>query len=302
MALNIPLTTMALTCFNRDEIEDMLQWRVLQDGQFLDVAHGTYTHLYEQERRMHWFHYLEDEEGNEKTDASWRLDLHYEAGAEAVRNARLEDSLNWSLQVSDQDNRFHPPVPVVLKHNDQDVHLVVELVNKNMMPETISSQDTFELSINFIPLNFELFPSLDDMIGSMQHEIENVPEIPNIFPMGLLLDQMMASEEGLDEDMQTYIQNIVAAERINPVLLTHIAAPIVKVEEIPLGNSASVYDVTLQTEAGEFHMPISNIYPEAQDLEAGLYIYVTGFFSAMYMSDFKQAPPKENVIPFNVLN
>lgn len=300
MALLTSLATLSLSCFDRDEIEEMLQWRVLQEGDFVDVAHGTYAHFYDQPRRMHWLHYLEDEHSDKPEDAVWRLDLHYEGGKDAFYTVSCDVDLEE--QFATQDARFSLTMPLVYEYNGEKIGILVDMVNKNMMDPKKHSTGSFDVSMNFNVLDIELFPDRDAWQTAAQAASKIQKESRDLMPLGLLAEQVLSKGEKLDDELIGFLKYVAEVIRVNPIELMNLVGTVQEVEQIPLGNDIDLYDVTLSTDCGVFHLPIPESVVEVNDIEPGIFLSTVGFFSAMFLNEAGDTNgEKENVIPFNSL-
>ncbi len=304
MALLTSLATLSLSCFDRDEIEEMLQWRVLQEGDFVDVAHGTYAHFYDQPRRMHWLHYLEDEHSENPEDAVWRLDLHYEGGEDAFYTVSCDVDLE--AQFATQDARFSLTMPLVYEYNGEKIGILVDMVNKNMMDPKKHSEGPFDVSMNFNVLDIELFPDRNAWQVAAKAASDAQGEVRDLMPLGLVAEQVLSKGEKLDDELIGFLKYVADFIRINPIELMNLVGTVQDVEQIPLGNDIDLYDITLATDCGVFHLPIPESVVEVNDIEPGIFLSTVGFFSAMFLneagdSDGKKDGEKENVIPFNTL-
>lgn len=291
MALLTDLATLKFSCFNRDEIEMMLQWRTLQKGDFVDVEHGTYGHLYERERRMHWLYYVEDQKENEQ-EMLWRLDLHYDAGQEACYKASIDHPLEDYFK--DTEARFNLTMPVVLK-GSEDMPILVEMVNKNMLDNRYELGSEFELNMNFSVVDLELFSSRKEWQAGLPEQEANA-EIKEVMPFGVMVDQMRINGEKISDDVIQLFKNVMTEIRINPVELVNMVGEVIKVDEINLGNDVMLYDLTVKNNCGQFHMPVPSVFIEAEDIEPGVFVSALGFFSALYLNDCTKIEEAEDVI------
>lgn len=286
MALLTNQATLSFSCFDRDELEQMLQWRVIQEGTFVEVKHGVYAHLYDQARRMHWLHYMEDEEGEgeEEGARSWRLDLHMEAGRYTARfDLPLEDFF------VDSDARFSLTTPMLLVNDGEDLPILVELVNKNMLDGHKKTDEAFDLNLNFSVLELDTFASRQEWQAQVPPEQEGMSDI---FPLGLAVEEMMRDGQKIEDEVIAFFKHIAEDLRINPIQLTNLSGVVQKVDVVPLGHNIVYYDVTVETSAGTFRLPVPETFLESGDLEEGVFISTLGFFSGLYLNDLsdREAP------------
>lgn len=282
MALLTNQATLAYACFDRDELEQMLQWRVIQEGTFVEVKHGVYAHLYDQARRMHWLHYMEDEEreGEDEGVRSWRLDLHIDAGRYTARfDVPLEDFF------ADSDARFSLTTPMLLAGDGEDLPILVELVNKNMIDGRKETNEAFDINLSFSVLEMDVFASRQEWQTQVSPDQEGMTDL---FPIGLAVEEMMRDGEHVEDEVIGIFKHIAEDLRINPIQVCNLAGVVQKVDVVPLGNNIVYYDVTVETSAGSFRLPVPEVFLEAGDLEPGVFISTLGFFSGLYLNDISE--------------
>ncbi|MDU1028877.1 MAG: hypothetical protein E7A50_05225 [Clostridiales bacterium] len=305
MALLTDVATLSLSCFNQDEIEDMLQWHVLQNGNFIDTTYGTYTHLHNTARHMHFFHYLEDDgndAGNEEKDVPWRLDLHVDTGKKGNIRATLDPQIVEDIFAS-VDNRFNNLVPILAKFEEsgakEGTALLVDFVNKNMLPADAKGSE-FEMNLNVSVLDIDFFESRAGWIEKEGLSPDQVDETPGVFPLGMVINQMMQDDEAEEVDEQAIGLMRYAAQdlRINPLGLMNINGVVESVEDIHLGNNVYNYILGVKTDLGVFYAVVPERFVQVEEVTAGNYVALIGFFSGIYIGEPEKQGKKENVVPF----
>lgn len=293
MAFISSQATLSYSCFTRDELEQMLLWRVMQEGNFMEVKHGAYAHLYDANRRMHWLQYIEDIEGEEESsesDANWRLDLHIDGGRYTVRcDVPLEPFF------ADVDARFSNATPILFNGKDFEFPLIVELVNKNMLDEKRHSEEPFDINMSFAILDLTLFANRQEWIASLAESGE-IEEPPEVMQLGMVVEQSMREGEEPDEDVISVMKGVAEEFNLNPITLVNLAGTVTNVGSIDVGNDILNYDVTLETHVGEFRVIVPESFIEADDIEPGVFLSTMGFFSALYLNDASDR--NENVVQF----
>ena len=116
MAFLKELMNLQLSCFSHDELEEMLQWYILQRGDAKETGNGMITHYFDESRHLHFFHYLETQ-GDSMEDGIWRVDVHYDTGRESDSIIALEKDLD--AYISTEDDRFDTALPVTWKLGDK---------------------------------------------------------------------------------------------------------------------------------------------------------------------------------------
>ena len=82
MAFLKELMNLQLSCFNHDELEEMMQWYILQRGDAKETGNGMSTHYYDADKHMHFFHYFEPN-GDSNENGTWRIDVHFDTGRDS---------------------------------------------------------------------------------------------------------------------------------------------------------------------------------------------------------------------------
>lgn len=302
MAFLTDVATLSLTCFNRNEIEDMMQWHVLQGGNFIDTAKGTYAHLHDPARRLHFFHYLEDdgqEAGPEQKDVPWRLDLHADTGKAGNVQVSIAEDIKKDM-VASQDARFNNLTPVLLpvEGREEPVTILVDLINKNMIP---AADQVIDLNLNVSVLDMQFFANREDWVSQAGLSPDQAKEAPDMFPLGIAVNRMMQEKDTENMDDQAVALMRYAAEdlAINPIGLMNMNGTVESVEQIHLGNGLYNYLLALKTDLGVFRTVVPERFIQVEEVSEGNYITLIGFFSGIYIGEPANKEDKEKVVPIH---
>lgn len=212
MAFLTELTNLNASCFTYDEIEEMMQWFVIQRGDAKKTDAGMITHFFDQNRRLHWFHYLEAE-NDQIENGSWRMDVHYDSGKESDSFIQLEKASENYLHTS--ETRFDTLLPVTWKLGDVAQPILLEVANKNDLAKVESGQ-TIRANINFFAIDAEVIRTKKDY-QSKKKQVE-LPEIGQLATSGLMYSLLLQNNpEKRDAEFEALLQEVMESSALYPL-------------------------------------------------------------------------------------
>lgn len=280
MAFLKELTNLNTSCFNQDELEEMMQWYVIQRGDGKNAPHGMITHFYDAERAFHWFHYLETEDGNEE-NGSWRMDVHFDSGRESDAFIQIEQAGDTYLQT--EDDRFDTSLPAVWVHGSEKTPVVLEVANKNDLKDQ-NAGENIAVNLNMFAYNIDIIHTKKEYAA--RSKTSALPKIGEFIPAGLLYS-MVTSKDAEQRDLQfeALLQDVVKNYRVNPVTFANGIFKIKNFEQIATGEMTYLYDVTVDCQGTDLHIIVPPFHTALKDLKKGRYLYVNGMMTAMVLPE-----------------
>jgi hypothetical protein len=283
MAFIEELTNFNLTTFDRDQVEEMMQWYIMQHGSAKNPGRGMLTHYldkkFNNDRRFHWFYYLEMAEGKED-EGSWRIDMHYDCGKEA--DVLLVNQQDPEHFLDDEDSRFDSSLPVIWHQGQQELPVIVDLANKN--DAGVYNEGRFMANLNMMAFAIDVIHTKKDYNAlKKNHEL---PPIGEFVPTGLVYSVSTAEKDAQrDPQMDDFMRYIAANYRINPMSLSDGIFKIRNIESVEAGPSCFFYDITVDCADAGLHVLVPSLYENTEDLKKGRYLHVSGFLSGMVLPE-----------------
>lgn len=291
MAFFKELTNLNTSCFNHDELEEMMQWYVIQRGDGKDAPNGMTTHFFDAERHLHWFHYLETEEGNEES-GSWRMDVHFDSGKESDTLIQLEQSSDVYLQT--EDNRFDTSLPAVWIHDEEKTPVVLEVANKNDLKGQ-GAGENIAVNLNMFAYNVEIIHTKKDY--NNRAKTVSLPKIGEFIPAGLVYSMVTSKDaDKRDPQFEALLQEVVQHYRVNPLTFANGIFKIKSFEQVATGEMTYLYKVVVDCQGADLCIVVPPFHAALKDLKKGRYIYVNGVMNAMILpeEDIRHKQDKKN--------
>lgn len=300
MAFLKELMNLQMTCFNHDELEEMMQWYILQRGDAKETGNGMITHYYDENRHLHFFHYLETKDENME-DGIWRVDVHYDSGRASDSVIALEKDLD--NYISSEDDRFDTVLPVTWKLGEKLVPVLLETANKNDL-RNVAAGETIAANINMYAFDVDIINTKKDYNNKKKNA--DLPEIGDFLPTGLIYSAMVAEDkENRDAEFEKMLQMLVQDYRIMPFTFSQGIFKIKSFEKVETGAMTSLYDIVVDCEGQDLHV-IAPVYLSAlKNLKKGRYLDVSGMLVGMILPEedirHKQ-DDKNNLLQFKPAN
>lgn len=300
MAFLKELMNLQMTCFSHDELEEMMQWYILQRGDAKETGNGMITHYFDENRHLHFFHYLETKDENME-DGIWRVDVHYDSGRDSDSVIALEKDLD--NYISSEDDRFDTVLPVTWKLGEKLVPVLLETANKNDL-RNVSAGETIAANINMFAFDVDIINTKKDY--NTKKKNADLPEIGDFLPTGLIYSAMVAEDkEKRDTEFEKMLQMLVQDYRIMPFTFSQGIFKIKSFEKVETGAMTSLYDIVVDCEGQDLHV-IAPVYLSAlKNLKKGRYLDVSGMLMGMILPEedirHKQ-DDKNNLLQFKPAN
>ncbi len=300
MAFLKELMNLQMTCFSHDELEEMMQWYILQRGDAKETGNGMITHYFDENRHLHFFHYLETKDENME-DGIWRVDVHYDSGRDSDSVVALEKDLDH--YISSEDDRFDTVLPVTWKLGEKLVPVLLETANKNDL-RNVSAGETIAANINMFAFDVDIINTKKDY--NTKKKNTDLPEIGDFLPTGLIYSAMVAEDkEKRDTEFEKMLQMLVQDYRIMPFTFSQGIFKIKSFEKVETGAMTSLYDIVVDCEGQDLHV-IAPVYLSAlKNLKKGRYLDVSGMLMGMILPEedirHKQ-DDKNNLLQFKPAN
>ena len=300
MAFLKELMNLQMTCFSHDELEEMMQWYILQRGDAKETGNGMITHYFDEKRHLHFFHYLETKDENME-DGIWRVDVHYDSGRDSDSVIALEKDLD--NYISSEDDRFDTVLPVTWKLGEKLVPVLLETANKNDL-RNVSAGETIAANINMFAFDVNIINTKKDY--NTKKKNADLPEIGDFLPTGLIYSAMVAEDkEKRDTEFEKMLQMLVQDYRIMPFTFSQGIFKIKSFEKVETGAMTSLYDIVVDCEGQDLHV-IAPVYLSAlKNLKKGRYLDVSGMLMGMILPEedirHKQ-DDKNNLLQFKPAN
>lgn len=300
MAFLKELMNLQMTCFSHDELEEMMQWYILQRGDAKETGNGMITHYFDENRHLHFFHYLETKDENME-DGIWRVDVHYDSGRDSDSVIALEKDLD--NYISSEDDRFDTVLPVTWKLGEKLVPVLLETANKNDL-RNVSAGETIAANINMFAFDVDIINTKKDY--NTKKKNTDLPEIGDFLPTGLIYSAMVAEDkEKRDTEFEKMLQMLVQDYRIMPFTFSQGIFKIKSFEKVETGAMTSLYDIVVDCEGQDLHV-IAPVYLSAlKNLKKGRYLDVSGMLMGMILPEedirHKQ-DDKNNLLQFKPAN
>lgn len=300
MAFLKELMNLQMTCFSHDELEEMMQWYILQRGDAKETGNGMITHYFDENHHLHFFHYLETKDENME-DGIWRVDVHYDSGRDSDSVIALEKDLD--NYISSEDDRFDTVLPVTWKLGEKLVPVLLETANKNDL-RNVSAGETIAANINMFAFDVNIINTKKDY--NTKKKNTDLPEIGDFLPTGLIYSAMVAEDkEKRDTEFEKMLQMLVQDYRIMPFTFSQGIFKIKSFEKVETGAMTSLYDIVVDCEGQDLHV-IAPVYLSAlKNLKKGRYLDVSGMLMGMILPEedirHKQ-DDKNNLLQFKPAN
>ena len=280
MAFLKELMNLQMTCFSHDELEEMMQWYILQRGDAKETGNGMITHYFDENRHLHFFHYLETKDENME-DGIWRVDVHYDSGRDSDSVIALEKDLD--NYISSEDDRFDTVLPVTWKLGEKLVPVLLETANKNDL-RNVSAGETIAANINMFAFDVNIINTKKDY--NTKKKNADLPEIGDFLPTGLIYSAMVAEDkEKRDTEFEKMLQMLVQDYRIMPFTFSQGIFKIKSFEKVETGAMTSLYDIVVDCEGQDLHV-IAPVYLSAlKNLKKGRYLDVSGMLMGMILPE-----------------
>lgn len=300
MAFVKDLMNLQLSCFNHDELEEMVQWYILQRGDAKENGNGMTTHYYDPDKHMHFFHYLETKNDSNE-DGIWRIDVHFDTGRSGDGVVTLEKDVDAYLAT--EDDRFNTALPVMWKLGEKLIPVLMETANKNDIRNVAAGQP-IAANINMYAFNVNIINTKKDY-NSKKKEVD-LPEIGSFIPTGLMYSAMLnESADKRNPEFEAMMQGLVEDYRIVPFSFSQGIFKIKSFDKIELGGMASVFDIVVDCEGQELHVIAPTYLPALANLKKGRYLDVSGMLTGMILpeEDIRHEPTeKNNLLQFKKAN
>ena len=298
MAFLKELMNLQMTCFSHDELEEMMQWYILQRGDAKETGNGMITHYFDENRHLHFFHYLETKDENME-DGIWRVDVHYDSGRDSDSVIALEKDLD--NYISSEDDRFDTVLPVTWKLGEKLVPVLLETANKNDL-RNVSAGETIAANINMFAFDVNIINTKKDY--NTKKKNTDLPEIGDFLPTGLIYSAMVAEDkEKRDTEFEKMLQMLVQDYRIMPFTFSQGIFKIKSFEKVETGAMTSLYDIVVDCEGQDLHV-IAPVYLSAlKNLKKGRYLDVSGMGMILPEEDIRhKQDDKNNLLQFKPAN
>lgn len=300
MAFLKELMNLQMTCFNHDELEEMMQWYILQRGDAKETGNGMITHYYDENRHLHFFHYLETKDESME-DGIWRVDVHYDSGRASDSVIALEKDLD--NYISSEDDRFDTVLPVTWKLGEKLIPVLLETANKNDL-RNVAAGETIAANINMYAFDVDIINTKKDY--NTKKKNGDLPEIGDFLPTGLIYSAMVAEDkEKRDAEFEKMLQMLVQDYRIMPFTFSQGIFKIKSFEKVETGAMTGLYDIVVDCEGQDLHV-VAPVYLSAlKNLKKGRYLDVSGMLVGMILPEedirHKQ-DDKNNLLQFKPAN
>lgn len=300
MAFLKELMNLQMTCFTHDELEEMIQWYILQRGDAKETKNGMITHYYDENRKLHFFHYLETQDADME-NGSWRIDVHYDSGRAGDSVIMLEHDLDD--YIASEDDRFDTALPVVWKLGEKSIPVLVETANKNDLRD-IKAGEPIACNINFYAFDADIINTKKDY--NTRKKTASLPDIGTFLPSGLLYSALTAeNKDKRDPEFEQMLQMLVQDYRIMPFSFSQGIFKIKSYELVDMGQYTQLYDIVVDCEGQGLHVLMPPYYPAADKLKKGRYLDVSGMLTGMILPEedirHKQEN-KSNLLQFKSVN
>ena len=301
MAFLKELMNLQMTCFSHDELEEMIQWYILQRGDAKETGNGMITHYYDENRHLHFFHYLETNDENLEAGI-WRVDVHFDTGRTSDTVVALEKDLD--VYVSSEDDRFDTALPVNWKIGEKVIPVLVEMANKNDLRD-VKAGEPIPANINMFAFDADIINTKKDY-NAKKKLVGDLPEIGDFLPTGLIYSALTAEDaDKRDKDFEAMLQALVQDYRIMPFSFSQGIFKIKSFEKVNMGQYTTLYDIVVDCEGQELHV-IAPVYLSAlKNLKKGRYLDVSGMLTGMILPEedlrHKQGE-KNNLLQFKPAN
>jgi len=258
------------------------------------------THYYDENRHLHFFHYLETKDENME-DGIWRVDVHYDSGRASDSVIALEQDLD--NYISSEDDRFDTVLPVTWKLGEKLVPVLLETANKNDL-RNVAAGETIAANINMYAFDVDIINTKKDYNNKKKNA--DLPEIGDFLPTGLIYSAMVAEDkEKRDAEFEKMLQMLVQDYRIMPFTFSQGIFKIKSFEKVETGAMTSLYDIVVDCEGQDLHV-IAPVYLSAlKNLKKGRYLDVSGMLVGMILPEedirHKQ-DDKNNLLQFKPAN
>lgn len=300
MAFLKELMNLQITCFNHDELEEMIQWYILQRGDAKETENGMITHFYDENRHLHFFHYLETKDENME-NGIWRVDVHYDSGRESDSVVALERDID--AYISSEDDRFDTVLPVNWKLGDKVLPVLVEMANKNDLKDA-KAGEPIACNINFFAFDVNIINTKKDYNNKKKQT--DLPEIGTFLPTGLIYSAMTAeNKDKRDPEFEKMLQMLVHDYRVMPFSFSQGIFKIKSFEKVQMGEYTALYDIVVDCEGQPLHVIAPIYFSALQNLKKGRYLDVSGMLIGMVLPEedirHKQ-DEKNNLLQFKPAN
>lgn len=298
MAFLKELMNLQLSCFGHDELEEMMQWYILQRGSAKETEYGMTTHYFDKDRHLHYFHYLETK-GDNQEDGLWRVDCHYDTGDNSV--VALQNDLEELL--GSEDGRFDTAVPAVWKVGEKMLPILMETANKNDL-KNVEKGAPVAVNLNMFPIHVDIIHTKKDY-NKLAKEAA-MPEVGAFVPAGLLYSAMLEEGKGeRDPQFEAMLQTITQEYRIVPFSFAQGVFKIKSFDLVKLGGMDELYDIVVDCEGEDLHVVAPSYMSALKDLKKGRYLNVSGFLTGMILPEEdirKQDGENSNLLQFKKAN
>lgn len=300
MAFLKELMNLQMTCFSHDELEEMIQWYILQRGDAKDTENGMITHYYDEKRHLHFFHYLETN-GEDMENGIWRVDVHYDSGRESDSVLTLERDID--AFTSSEDDRFDTVLPANWKLGDKMLPVLVEMANKNDLKD-VKAGEPIACNINFFAFDVDIINTKKDY--NTKKKQTDLPEIGSFLPTGLIYSAMtMEDKDKRDPEFEQMLQMLVHDYRVMPFSFSQGIFKIKSFEKVAMGDFTELYDIVVDCEGQPLHVIAPTYFSALQNLKKGRYLDVSGMLIGMVLPEedirHKQ-DEKNNLLQFKPAN
>ena len=297
MAFLKELMNLQMTCFSHDELEEMIQWYILQRGDAKETGNGMSTHYFDADRQLHFFHYLETNDDNLESGI-WRVDVHFDTGRNSDTIIVLEKDAEH--YISSEDDRFDTVLPANWKLGDKVLPVLIEMANKNDLGD-VKAGEPIAANINLFAFDVEIINTKKDY-NAKKKLAGDLSEIGAFLPTGLIYSAMTAENaDNRDKDFEAMLQAIVQDYRIMPFTFSQGIFKIKSFEEVNMGALTTLYDILVDCEGQELHVITPSFLPALKNLKKGRYLDVTGILTGMILPEedlrHKQSE-KNNLLQF----
>lgn len=300
MAFLKELMNLQMTCFNHDELEEMIQWYVLQRGDAKETGNGMITHYYDDARHLHFFHYLETQDGNMESGI-WRVDVHFDTGRSGDNVVTLEHDID--AYIASEDARFDTTLPATWKIGEKNVPVLLEMANKNDLRD-VKAGEPIACNMAFYAFDADIINTKKDY--NSKKKLTKLPDIGTFLPSGLLYSALTNEDaDKRDPEFEKMMQMLVHDYRIMPFSFAQGIFKIKSFEKVDMGQYTNLYDIVVDCEGQEVHVIVPEYYSTMKNLKKGRYLDVSGMMMAMVLPEedirHKQ-DDKSNLLQFKSAN
>lgn len=300
MAFLKELMNLQLTCFDHDELEEMIQWYILQRGDAKDTKNGMITHYYDEKRHLHYFHYLETH-NESMEDGVWRVDVHFDSGRESDSIITLERDMD--AFVNTEDARFDTTLPANWKLGDKVLPVLVEMANKNDIKD-VKAGEPIACNLNFFAFDARIINTKKEY-NTLKKEVD-APEIGSFMPTGLIYSALsMEDTTKRNKEFEEMLQRLVKDFRIMPFTFSQGIFKIKSFEKVDMGQFTNLYDIVVDCEGQDLHIIAPEYLSALTNLKKGRYLDVSGMLTGMVLpeEDIRhQQDEKNNLLQFKPVN